>query len=658
MKISLIIAVYKRADFLHLLLTTLQEQTLKGEVEIIVAEDGESREIKQVVTRFQNKYSGGYPYQVSHVAHEDKGWRKNVILNRAVRLSRGKLLVFIDGDCLLHPRFLEMYAKYMHIGVLLAGRRVELDEKTTGELLFQESVSSLSFYKIWKNGSEHVEQGFFLPFLSRSVRTLLGSNMGIMKRDLERINGFDEQYKRPCVGEDDDIEWRAKAAGIRMKSMKFKAIQYHLFHKKSYDPFDNEDYRINKSIMEEEQAKQQWFCEAGLIPKSARRLHIAFIRKSFRHHGGAERHASDFLKELAKSGHEVHLFANSWEPLEGVQFHQVKMFKFGAFLKTASFAYFVHQELKKHSFDIIQSNEKTLDQTIYRAGDGCHKEWLQRRMAYLPFWRRLFIYINPFHLLTLRIEKKILEPQSTMQVIAISELGKQEIIRHYGTDEQRIHVIYNGVDLELFHPPCIPGEKEEIRRKYGIQTDAVVVLFVGSGFERKGVPALLQAAAILKRRYHSGASQKTSSFPFQFVIAGKGKLKHYKKKAEALGLEVDKDILFTGIVKERELLFRASDMFCFPTIYEPFGNVHLEALASGVPVITTSASGAAEILTEGVNGYVVQNPADSKEIADKIEKCLNDEQRYNMSREARILAARFTHKANAEAILSLYLRGA
>jgi len=384
--------------------------------------------------------------------------------------------------------------------------------------------------------------------------------------------------------------------------------------------------------------------ESARDPNRATTVKIAFIRKTFVLHGGAERHAADFLNELTRMGHEVHLFAHDWSAVgkgeETLRFHPVPMLQWGSFFKTLTFALNARKAVEKEAFDIIQSNEKTLRQDIYRAGDGCHKQWLIERGLYLSPLRRFFIAVNPFHLLTLAIEKRIFARGNVKRIIAISEMGKKEIVSHYGVDPAIIRVIYNGVDLELFRPPENAAEKKALRKRYGIGDEDFCVLFLGSGFERKGVKFLIEAAGILKLPN------------LKLVVAGKGKSGVFTSLIEKLGLTGK--VLFTGVVKERELLFRAADIFVFPTIYEPFGNVHLEALASGLPVVTTAKSGAAEILSDGETGYVVEKPDDARAFADAIALLAVETRRTRMERNARLLATRFTFQKNAGEVLALY----
>ncbi len=369
-------------------------------------------------------------------------------------------------------------------------------------------------------------------------------------------------------------------------------------------------------------------------------MKIALIRKKFAIQGGAERHVSDFLKGLVDNGHEVHILANKWEALKGVTFHTIPVFSLGSFFKTLSFVLNVKPELERVGFDIVQSNERTLSQDIYRAGDGCHKEWLEQRGRYASWMKRLSIKISPFHLLMCFLERKIFSQGNYKKIIAISKMGKEEIRKHYSVPADDIQVIYNGVDLKKFQPVADSSAKEKLRKEYGIGKDDLLLLFVGSGFERKGVKFLLQALGKLKRD------------KVKLLVVGKGRANAYAGLINSLGIK--EQVVFTGVIEERERVFQCADIFVFPTMYEPFGNVHLEALATGLPVITTSRSGAAETITSKVNGFVVEEPSHVDEIAESIEYLYDDSVRKQVGIEARKLAEQFTLERNTREILELY----
>src|SRR3989338_8983700 len=224
-------------------------------------------------------------------------------------------------------------------------------------------------------------------------------------------------------------------------------------------------------------------------------MKIAIIRQRYVAYGGAENVVSQFVEELVRQGHTVHVFANRWkvkdEEPKGVVFHHVPLLAWGSFLKLISFALFCRLQVRKGSFDVVHSFERTLRQDIYRAGDGCHREWLHQRQKRLSPFKKILILLNPFHWATLFIERRIFTGGRTKKIIANSNRGKEEIIRRYGTSPSKIEVIYNGVDLSRFHPSNREKYRNKIRSQFRIDEKELVVLFVGSGFERKGLQFLI-----------------------------------------------------------------------------------------------------------------------------------------------------------------------
>ena len=266
MKASLIISVYKNAVYLKAVLDSLQYQTEK-DFEIIIAEDGESADMKA----FIEQYPFEQPYK--HITQKDEGWRKNKSLNNAIRASEGDWLIFIDGDCVLHHRFIEMHLRAAEEGKILAGKRVKLDEELTNFIL----GNSKNIRKIEKKligkliaGKGKIkfpEEGIFispdgmLGFIPRMRKNdkLLGCNMSFSRKTAYAINGFDEDYQLPAVGEDYDLAWRFRAAGYQLVSVRNLAVQYHLNHPEGY----NQDYNLD--LCRQKQAKNEFVCKNGLI---------------------------------------------------------------------------------------------------------------------------------------------------------------------------------------------------------------------------------------------------------------------------------------------------------------------------------------------------------------------------------------------------------
>ncbi|MEW6162046.1 MAG: glycosyltransferase family 4 protein [Nitrospirota bacterium] len=338
-------------------------------------------------------------------------------------------------------------------------------------------------------------------------------------------------------------------------------------------------------------------------------MRLAFIKKSFSIHGGAERYLQALVTNLKSAGHEIHIFANQWSGENGIFFHKVDTLSLSSFLSVITFNKNVKRAIKKDSRpDCLISFERTTCQDIYRAGEGCHSEWLEIRSKFEPLYKRLSFKINPLHTSLINLEKRLFS--NTRLILANSKMVKEQIIKHYAVPEERITVIYNGVDLMRFSPENKDKWHRDVRRSLNISNDPKVLLFVGSGFKRKGLKTLINAIPIIKRE------------DIKALIIGKGDVNEYKTLAEKYGIS-DK-IIFLGAQKEIEKFYAAADLFILPTLYDPFSNATLEAMASGLPVITTRNNGMAELIENGHEGFVLDNLFDAQELADKISLSLGN----------------------------------
>ena len=370
-------------------------------------------------------------------------------------------------------------------------------------------------------------------------------------------------------------------------------------------------------------------------------MKIAIIRQKFVLYGGAEQFADGYIHQLANSGHEVHIFANQWirSNHKNIHYHKVASLNLNAFFRTLSFSRGVVKKIRKQQFDIIQSHEKTWLQDVYRAGDGCHIKWLNQRVKNFSFIKKLFIFLNPFHQLILRLEKNIFESGQCKKVIAISQMVKDDILENYKCPPEIISVVYNGVDLKRFHPKNKNIYRKSIREQVGISENSILILFVGSGFERKGLKFLLQATEFLQDQN------------WRLLLIGKGNFEKYlqfapeNKRNQIVAIQPNPEI---------EKFYAAADLFVLPSIYEPFGNANLEALATGLPVITTKYCGAANIIHPKQNGLIVENPSNPQEIAENINFLFDPSVRTSMGEKARELAEQFPPERNYREMLQVY----
>ncbi|MEJ5226582.1 glycosyltransferase family 4 protein [Thermodesulfovibrio sp.] len=370
-------------------------------------------------------------------------------------------------------------------------------------------------------------------------------------------------------------------------------------------------------------------------------MQIAIIRKKFTFHGGSESYINSLIKFLIAKGHKVYIYSIKWQNSpQGLPiiFKKIPALSFSSFLRDLTFIVFGYFVLRKdrNNIDIIQSHDKFLIQDIYRAGDGCHIQWLKERWKRVNFFKKIAILLNPYHWLILLIERMIFKGKRFKKVIAISEMVKRNIVENYELDPDDIVIIYNGTDLDKFEKLDRETYRNQIRKKFGIDNKDFVLLFVGSGFERKGVKYLIEAAEKVEQ-------------PLTVLVVGKGNSKRYVKYIKK------QRVIFCGPQREIEKFYVASDLFLFPTIYEPFGLVVLEAMASGLPVITTKLCGASEIITHGENGFVVDTPEETHKIAEFIKILTEQKDIYNNMRfKARVTASNFSMEKNFKNIENLY----
>jgi len=244
-KVSLIAAVYKDVQALELIIKALKKQTYKN-FEFIVAEDGQSTEMSEYLAQVEETF-----FNIIHTRQEDLGLRKSMSQNNAIRASTGEYLIFIDGDCVPYSTFIEFHVALAEGGYFLGGKRVNLgplfsEQVRNGQLDVYdlEKKFLLNFMAINKDAKEkHAEEGFsFSPeslvyklFMKNRKKKLqlVGCNFSCFKEDMVKINGFNEELEGAAVAADADIEWRLEAIGLKVKSCKFVANQFHLFHKRS-----------------------------------------------------------------------------------------------------------------------------------------------------------------------------------------------------------------------------------------------------------------------------------------------------------------------------------------------------------------------------------------------------------------------------------------
>lgn len=271
MQVSVIISFYNKISWLKLLLAGFARQSMTN-FEVIIADDGSNEHIIKELKNIRKNY----PFPIKHQWHEDKGWQKNIILNKATLATKSEYIIFVDGDCIPHRHFVKEHFNNRRKNTVLAGRRLHLSPSVTHRLTaktvkegYLEFTGMLKLFydRMRGNGGEHWENGIYAPkwirsFINRKHKGIVGSNFSIFKSDLLAVNGFDERYLAPAIGEDTDLELRLKNLKCKIKSIKHLAIQYHLHHKTLNRPSKN------IAIFESNKAQNIIFTPYGIKKKN------------------------------------------------------------------------------------------------------------------------------------------------------------------------------------------------------------------------------------------------------------------------------------------------------------------------------------------------------------------------------------------------------
>ncbi|MBD8216440.1 glycosyltransferase family 4 protein [Erwinia persicina] len=316
---------------------------------------------------------------------------------------------------------------------------------------------------------------------------------------------------------------------------------------------------------------------------------LALVRQKYRPDGGAERFISRALLALEKKDLELNVITREWQGdiHPDWHIHLCNPLKLGRISRERGFASAARSIWQRENFDLVQSHERIAGCDIYRAGDGVHRNWLLQRARQLPAWHRTLMFNSPYHRFVMQAEKDMYSAPELKAVICNAEMIKREIVEQFQVAPEKITVIYNAIDNHAFRPADI-ALKHQLRQAYQLPEQAHCLIFVGSGFERKGLEAAIRAIA------------PTESY---LMVIGRDKnQKSYQALAGSLGCQ--SRVRFMGVQKSTLPFYQAADALLLPTLYDPFPNVILEAMACGLPVITSETCGGAEFISEGINGFV------------------------------------------------------
>jgi UDP-glucose:(heptosyl)LPS alpha-1,3-glucosyltransferase len=319
-------------------------------------------------------------------------------------------------------------------------------------------------------------------------------------------------------------------------------------------------------------------------------MRLAIIRQRYTPYGGAERFVEAALEALLERGIAITLYTRRWPQtrLQLIEPVLCNPLYVGRLWRDWGFARAVCSTIARKPPELVQSHERLLCCDVFRAGDGVHQVWLEERLRDAPALARGIIEWSPYHRYVLEMERRLFASPSLRAVICNSKMVRDEIRERFGLPDERLSVIYNAVDSEVFSPQ-LKEHRAAVRTKLGVPEHATVFLLVGSGYARKGVAHAIAALARLP------------GDTYLFVVGRDKARGRYKRLAQELG--VANRVALLGPQEDPRPFYGAADAFVLPTLYDPCPNAALEAMACGLPVVTSTKCGAAELVVEHDAGF-------------------------------------------------------
>jgi UDP-glucose:(heptosyl)LPS alpha-1,3-glucosyltransferase len=365
--------------------------------------------------------------------------------------------------------------------------------------------------------------------------------------------------------------------------------------------------------------------------------------------GGAETSTQQFIQHLLDLGVDVDVYTRSSTPSRPhLRVHTIGAGGPTRALKTLSFCRRCDEAVRRGRYDIVHAITPSLTADVYEPRGGTYAETIARNLA-LPqtgsarVAKRVSQYFKLKQRLLLNFERRLFGRAGGPVVVALSDYVVRQIGHHYNLPPERLRVVYNGVDPDTSSAQARARDRESIRGLYKITDDALLVLMVAHNFKLKGLRCWIEALALLRRE---------RSLPVHALVVGKDSVLPWRKLVTAKGL--DDCLQFAGPTQRVRSFYHAADVLVHPTFYDPCSRVVLEAMVSGLPCITTRFDGASEVIEDGVNGFVIVSPEQTRMIADRIAELGDASRREGMGRAASQIADRVSMRRHAEGMYHLY----
>jgi UDP-glucose:(heptosyl)LPS alpha-1,3-glucosyltransferase len=369
------------------------------------------------------------------------------------------------------------------------------------------------------------------------------------------------------------------------------------------------------------------------------------VALDFHREGGSEGRTGHLVDRLVRDGHEVHLVGarirGNWDAR--IVRHAIRSVSHPHWLEVLLFCRRAAALVRLAGLDVVHNQIRPFVPGVVTAGGGCHRYYLRE---VLPRERGrvrgALKGAGPLHWVLLGLERRGFRVETCPFVIANSQLGRAGILKYYPMPPGQVVVAYNGVDATRFSPELRARQRESRRESLGVEPQDLLILFVGSGFARKGLGSLLAAGSTLHAR----------GVRFRLVVVGADPREGWIRRARARGIA--EHVTFAGHVRDPESFYAAADVFALPTFFDPFANATLEAMAAGLPVVTSRDNGAAEVLRPGVDGLIVDHAENISGLVEALTSLQDPARRAALGEAARETALKYPWEGPLEHTLGVY----
>ncbi|MFA5181864.1 MAG: glycosyltransferase family 4 protein [Syntrophales bacterium] len=358
--------------------------------------------------------------------------------------------------------------------------------------------------------------------------------------------------------------------------------------------------------------------------------------------GGAEGAAAALTEQLALDpALEIHVFANRWQAWsDRVFFHHVPVIRFPRFLTTISFACFAQKAIDRAGMDLIHAHDRMFRPHIYTMHGLPHRVWVKevRKKRQMSLFDRS----------TAWVEKRMVEDGYCQYYLAVSSITRDIFLNEYHIDSGRVPIIHPGIEAVSATIAEKGVARSEMLRKYGLPPADPVILFVSMNFDIKGLDPLMAGLGRMKQLY---PDQR-----FTLLIVGRDNQKKYERLAHQAGIAGQ--AVFTGLIPREDLdgIYRAGDIYAMLSKFDTFGMVVLEAMSRGLPVVISGNVGAKDLIVEGVNGFVIDNPHDANYVAGVLHKIIQGDVKRDMGKAALETSRNYSWERTAQKVKEIYMK--